>query len=184
MARPALRCGWCFCCSLLTSHTASSASPSRTGAESRKDENKGLQAYKLSVDFHSTSGAHLVGSHRFTQIGSREEFRLSATAVLEPELHWRELAHVQTVPVFKAWMLDLLEPYAGGKKKQLQKNFDCIGSSSCPPQLKLTLVKCAGACTDTGIEMLCCDTHGCKGIFHVHCQGLEEAPAGDWPGPR
>ena len=126
----------------------------------RIDENTGLQSYELSVDFHS-SGTHLVGSHRFTQIGSRKEFRIGAKAVLVPVLHWRELERVQTDPAIKAWMLDLLERYAGGKQKQLQKNFDWIGSSSCPPQLKLTLVKCEGACTDTGIDMLCCDTDGC-----------------------
>ena len=142
-----------------------------------------MQAYEISVDFRSTSGAHLVGSHRFTQIGSGKVFRVGAMAVLEPELHWRELAHVQTVPAVETWMLDLLEPYSDGKQKQLQKAFSWIGSSSCPPQLKLTLVKCASACTDTGIEMLCCDTHGCKGIFHVHCQGLKEAPEGDWHCP-
>ena len=148
----------------------------------RIDENTGLQSYELSVDFHS-SGTHLVGSHRFTQIGSRKEFRIGAKAVLEPVLHWSELACVQTDPAIKAWMLGLLEPYAGGTHKQLQKNFDWIGSSSCPPQLKLTLVKCEGACTDTGIDMLCCDTDGCEGIFHVHCQDLEEAPDGDWHCP-
>jgi len=168
---------------LLTLSAPSIASPSRAGAETRKDENKGMQAYELSANFLSASGERLGGSHRFTQIGSREEFRVGAKAVLEPVLHWRELAEVQTDPTIKAWMLDLLTHYAGGKQKQLQKNFDWIGSSSCPPQLKLTLVKCAGACTDTGIKMLCCDTDGCEGIFHVHCQGLEAAPAGDWHCP-
>ena len=142
-----------------------------------------MQAYELSADFLSASGKRLGGSHRFTQIGSAKEFRVGAKAVLGPVLHWHELAEVQTDPTIKAWMLDLLTHYAGGKQKQLQKNFDWIGSSSCPPQLKLTLVKCAGACTDTGIKMLCCDTDGCKGIFHVHCQGMEEAPAGDWHCP-
>ena len=166
-------------------HAASSASNSRAGkaCAGQGAQQAGNQAYELSVDFLSASGAHLVGSHRFAQIGSREEFRVGAKAVLEPELHWSELAHVQTSPDIKAWMLDLLTDYAGGNKKQLQKNFDWIGSPSCPPQLKLTLVKCAGACTDTGIEMLCCDTDGCEGIFHVHCQGLEEAPDGDWHCP-
>jgi hypothetical protein len=168
---------------LLTSHTASSASPSRAGAETRKDENKGMQAYELSANFLSASGERLGGSHRFTQIGSAKEFRVGAKAVLGPVLHWRELAEVQTDPAVKKWMLDLLEPYDGGKQRQLQKNFAWIGTASCPPQLKLTLVKCAGACTDTGIEMLCCDTDGCEGIFHVHCQGLEAAPAGDWHCP-
>jgi len=164
--------------------TASSASPSRAGAEYRKDENKDLQVYELSANFLSASGERLGGSHRFTQIGSAKEFRVGAKAVLVPVLHWRELAEVQTDPAVKEWMLGLLEPYDGGKQRQLQKAFSWIGSSSCPPQLKLTLVKCAGACTDTGIEMLCCDTDGCEGIFHVHCQGLEAAPAaGDWHCP-
>ena len=136
--------------------------PSHSGKASAGQgaQQAGLQAYELSVDFHS-SGARLTGSYFFTQIGSRKEFRVSANAVLEPVLHWSELACVQTDPAIKAWMLGLLEPYAGGKQKQLQKNFDWIGSSSCPPQLKLTLVKCEGACTDTGIDMLCCDTDGC-----------------------
>jgi len=165
------------------SHRIYSASPSRAGAESRKDENKDLQVYELSANFLSASGERLGGSHRFTQIGSAKEFRVGASAVLGPVLHWRELAEVQTDPDVKKWMLGLLEPYAGGKQRQLQKNFDWIGSPSCPPQLKLTLVKCAGACTDTGIEMLCCDTDGCEGIFHVHCQGLEAAPAGVWHCP-
>ena len=137
----------------------------------------------LLVDFISASGVRLVGSHPFTMNGANKQFRIGAKAVLEPVLHWRELAAVQTNPDVEAWMLDLLTDYADGKKKQLQKVFSWIGSSSCPPQLKLTLVKCAGACTDTGIDMLCCGTVGCEGIFHVHCQGLEEVPDGDWHCP-
>jgi hypothetical protein len=166
-------------------HTTSSASPSRAGKASAGHgaQQAGMQAYELSANFLSASGVRLGGSHRFTQIGSAKEFRVGVKAVLGPELHWRELAEVQTDPAVKTWMLDLLTDYADGKKKQLQKAFSWIGSPSCPPQLKLTLVKCAGACTDTGIEMLCCDTDGCEGIFHVHCQGLEAAPAGDWHCP-